>query len=514
MIDVIRRGLTALGTSVFLCGLVATGTGCGALKAAANPKVAWALNDPAPMSVVVRRADVAEKTATNVDRLMTETPANDDSQWLTKVAPDQEDSKAQLTELRKNDLYLQNVKIVAAEVWAKNLSSLESSKDGAKKDAAPAAKDAVASKDAAPAAKAAAPAAAPTADATATPATTDDTQQPVAKPGKKGSKKGVKVAKATKKSGKKGAKAAATDPTATAAAAPAPAAPAQDDTKASTTTTTAATVATTTSAAGAKYSSLLAAIDKDLADEWAKVMEKKKAIGDLKGQIATLEAANDQKGISDADKTANKSKIDDLDKQCDKLDDEASKLQKDFIPKAKDAAKKTPQDVREKVGPVLVNLQKAVDDANISNGAAAVRYPLAATSLLDSAKTMAKIYVADIVEEKTGKRPNTQTLQPGVTLEDGKVAVTLNGLTASDMGKLSVGEVTSETASRTTAWVKRAMGLLGTISATKEVLSFEDDVLAALLDGFKSAGYAPPQPATIPEAPPAAGGQAAAKPNS
>src|SRR5438270_13741614 len=107
MMDVVRRGLTALGTSVLLCGLVATGTGCGALKAAANPKVASALNDPAPMSVVVRRADVAEKTATNVDRLMTETPANDDSQWLGKVAPEQEESKAQLTELRKNDLYLQ-----------------------------------------------------------------------------------------------------------------------------------------------------------------------------------------------------------------------------------------------------------------------------------------------------------------------------------------------------------------------------------------------------------------------
>ncbi len=503
MIDVIRRGLTALGTGALLCGLVATGTGCGAIKAAANPKVAWAMNDPAPMSVVVRRADVAEKTATNVDRLMTDTPANDVSLWLGKVAPEQEESKAQLAELRKNDLYLQNVKIVAAEVWAKNLSSLEA-KDGAKPAAAPA-KAAVASKDAPPAAKDAAPAAAP---ADAAPAQ-DDTQQPVAKSGKKGGKK-AKVAKAPKpKSGKKGAKQQPADAnattTATAQATPAPAA----DDKAATTTTTAATVATT-SAGSAKYPSLLAAIDKDLADEWGKVMEKKKAIGELKGQIAALESANDQKGISDADKTANKTKISDLEKQCDKLDDEASKLQKEFIPKAKDAAKKTPQDVREKVGPVLVNLQKAVDDANISNGAAAVRYPLAATSLLDSAKTMAKIYVADIIEEKTGKRPSTQSLQPGVTLEDGKVAITLNGLSQSDMGKISMGDLTSETASRTTAWVKRAMGLLGTISATKEVLSFEDDVLAALLDGFKSAGYAPPQPATIPEAPPAAGGGAQA----
>ena len=47
-------------------GLLASGlmltmtTGCGPLSAFANPKVAWAIQDPAPMSVVVRRADAAD----------------------------------------------------------------------------------------------------------------------------------------------------------------------------------------------------------------------------------------------------------------------------------------------------------------------------------------------------------------------------------------------------------------------------------------------------------------------
>jgi hypothetical protein len=519
MIDVIRRGLTVVGTSALLCGVVATGTGCGALKAAANPKVAWAMNDPAPMSVVVRRADVAEKTAQNVDRIMTDTPIPEDGAWLNKVAPEQEESKNQLVELRKNDLYLTNVKIVAAEVWAKNLSALEP-KD--KKAAAPAAtaKKADPAKDKKDAVAAApAPAADPAPAAPAAPAADEPAPapEPAAKPGK--GKKGQKVAKAPKQpKGAKGKK-PAKDATAAApapAADPAPvaakeAAPAKEPV--STTTTTAATApAATTSTA--KYTSILAAIDKDLGDEWAKVMEKKKAMGDLKGQIAVLEAANDEKGISDADKKSNKAKIDELDKQVDALDKEASTLQKAFVPKAKEAAKKTPQDVREKVGPVLVNLQKAVDDANISNGAAAVRYAFAATTLLDSAQTMAKIYIADVIEEKTGKRPTTQGLQPGVTMEGGKVAVTINGLSSSDMGKISMGELSSEVASRTTAWVKHAMGLLGTIASTKEILSFEDDVLSALLDGFKGAGYAPPQPATIPEAPPAAAQPGAAQPKS
>jgi hypothetical protein len=76
----------------------------------------------------------------------------------------------------------------------------------------------------------------------------------------------------------------------------------------------------------------------------------------------------------------------------------------------------SPAEVREKFGTTVVNLRRAVDDANTSNGAAAVGYPLAATTIRDSAKRMAKVYVADVIEEKTGKRPSTQSLQPGVTM--------------------------------------------------------------------------------------------------
>src|SRR5688572_23231061 len=127
------RWLEAIGVPAFVCAVLFFGTGCGALKAAANCKVAWAMNDPSPMSVVVRRADVAEKTAQNVDRLLTETPVNDDSPWLAKVAPDKEATSKDFTDLQAHDLYNPpGPKIVAAEVWAKELGSLESkSKDAA-----------------------------------------------------------------------------------------------------------------------------------------------------------------------------------------------------------------------------------------------------------------------------------------------------------------------------------------------------------------------------------------------
>jgi hypothetical protein len=263
-----------------------------------------------------------------------------------------------------------------------------------------------------------------------------------------------------------------------------------------------------------KYPSLLAAINADLGTAWAEIMEKKKAMGELKTQIAAEEAAVDAKGVSDADKKAHKKTIDGLEKQVSKIEKETDKLTDAFVPKAKTAAAKAPADVRDRFGAVLVNLRQAVDDAKTANGAAAVRYPMAATSLLDSAKQMAAVYTADVIEEKTGKRPNTQGLQPGVTLDGGKVAITLNGISQADLGKTTMGDVTSEVAARTTKWVGRAMGLLGTISATSDMLSFENDVLEALIDGFTKGGWKAPAAATIPDAPVAGAAPAAATPRS
>lgn len=503
MKDVIVRWAQTIGATAFLGTLVATSTGCGALAAAANPKVAWAFNDPAPMSVVVRRADVAEKTALQVDRVMTDTPANDDSPWLAKVAPQKEEATAQLSELRGHSLYAvggpgAGARIVPAEVWAKSLAAIEP-KDALRPSAVkapPTGGPKPGQEPAEPVAKTATPEAKPEGEPVAV-SGKGKNGRPSAKGAKKNGGKPGTLAKNEPKAGKKGSKASKNapapeptpEPEVAAAAAPAAEKPA----------------ASSTSASSAKYPSLLSAIDKDLGTAWAEIMEKKKALGELKTQIATEEAAVDAKGVTDSDKQAHKKTIDGLEKQVSKIEKEADKLTDEFVPKAKASAKKAPADVRDRFGAVLVNLRQAVDDAKIANGAAAVRYPMAATSLLDSAKQMAAVYTADVVEEKTGKRPNTAGLQPGVTLEGGKVAITLNGLSQADMGKLSMGDLTSEVASRTTKWVGRAMGLLGTISATSDMLSFENDVLGAMLDGFKSSGWNAPAAATIPDAPAVAG---------
>ena len=416
------------------------GSGCAVLGAASNPKVSWALGDPAPMTVVVRRADVAEDTAKHVDRLLMATPVDDDSAWPKKTAPEAGDAKTQAEEIAKRDMYASTgSRVVQAEVWSKSLATV-----------------------------APAPGSAPASSA-ASQATLTAAEVPAgaAKPGKK-PKPDVKDGRAGKEK-KKDKPPAAPPPSA------APAAP-----------------------SNAKYASLLAVVDAALVDKYAAVMAKKRAIGDVKVQIAQEEAALDEKGISDADKKAHKEKIGALEKSADGMEVEVKGLQKDLVQAVAVASAKATPEVKDRYGVAFVNLRQAVDDAENANGAAALRYPLAVPTLLQSTEQMVHVFAADVIEEKTGKRPDTRGLQPGVTLEGGKVQITLNGLTADDMGKLSPGDVLTETAKRTQAWVSRALGLLGTISANKEVLEFERDVLDATLAGWKAGGWNPPPSPVIP----------------
>jgi hypothetical protein len=163
---------------------------------------------------------------------------------------------------------------------------------------------------------------------------------------------------------------------------------------------------------------------------------------------------------------------------------------------------------------VLVNLRQAVDDASIADGAAAVRYPLALKSLPDSVLEVVPVIVADIVEEQTGNRPIMNGFKPDVKLDGMDVKLTLNGLSADDLGKLSMGDLTTEAISRTKKWVIHAVTLIGSVASTKDTLSFEQDTLDALLDGFTANGWTKTTAATIPSGDdPKVASAAAAKPH-
>src|SRR5271154_4922206 len=110
-----------------LFGLLFIMTGCGALGAMANPKVAWAIQDPAPMSVVVRRADAAEATAKQVDRILTATPASPGADWLQTVGPRPEDAAGEGKAIKSEPMYAKaRARVVPAEVWARTLADIQS----------------------------------------------------------------------------------------------------------------------------------------------------------------------------------------------------------------------------------------------------------------------------------------------------------------------------------------------------------------------------------------------------
>ncbi|MGD0523646.1 MAG: hypothetical protein ABSE49_00810 [Polyangiaceae bacterium] len=380
MSNVFGRAAAPLRLAASICamfGLLFVMTGCGALGAMANPKVAWAINDPAPMSVVVRRADAAEATAKQVDRILTATPAGADSDWLKTVGPSPEDAAGEVKAIKAEPMYAKShARVVPAEVWARTLADIQST--------------------------------------------------------------------------------------------------------------------------GGASPNLLALISSDLGDAYAAISAKEADIADAKAQIETEKTARDAKDVSPEDKKAHDKTIDDLKQKISKLEDDVDPLKKKFLAAAKDAAQKADPASRDAVGPVLANLRQAVDDASIADGAALVRYPLALKSLPDSVQEVVPVFVADIVEEQTGHRPVMTGFKPDVKLDGTDVKLTLNGLGPDDLGKLSLGDLTTETLSRTKNWVVHAITLIGAASSTKDTLSFEQDTLDALLDGFSGSGWKKADAAKIP----------------
>ncbi|APR81616.1 Hypothetical protein A7982_06965 [Minicystis rosea] len=104
------------------------GAGCGVFSAIGNPKAAFALQEPAPMAVILRRADAARATATHVDRLLSATPVDIESKWIAKIALKKAEVEVSLKEIGEDPDYVvppkAKVRVVQAEAWAKVLAGL------------------------------------------------------------------------------------------------------------------------------------------------------------------------------------------------------------------------------------------------------------------------------------------------------------------------------------------------------------------------------------------------------
>lgn len=124
----VRPWLVAVAEAAFGVTMLAAGTGCSAMAALTNPKAAWAINEPAPMAVVLRRGDAARATATNVDRLLGGTPVDATSRWVPKLVVKKADVEATLKDIGGDPDYAAakgaKIRVVQAEAWAKILSDV------------------------------------------------------------------------------------------------------------------------------------------------------------------------------------------------------------------------------------------------------------------------------------------------------------------------------------------------------------------------------------------------------
>jgi len=358
----VRRLVSAVSI-VSLLGLgVATSTGCG-LLGSMNPKVAWAATDPAPMSVVVRRADAAAITVKEVDRLLTATPTSPDSDWLQKVGPDAKESAADLAALKKDPMYMKSQsRVIPAEVWIRTLPAVIST--------------------------------------------------------------------------------------------------------------------------GGDKPNLLAAIDQSLGDGYAEIMAKKQEIAGLSQQIEDEKAAADAKDATADDKKSHQDAAAKLDKTRSDKQAEVDPLQKKFLASIKAAAAKVPDDQKAKFSPAVANMIQALDDADIANSAAAIRWTLALKGIGDSIKEVVPAIAGDVIEEKVGTLPDLKNLKADIKIDGSSVSVTLSGLGSADLGNVDMGDLTKEVIGRSTKWLLHATTLLGTIDSTKQTLNFEHDVLSEIMAGF------------------------------
>jgi hypothetical protein len=85
------------------------------------------------MAVVVRRAEAAEATARQVDRLLGSPVAAADMGWTASVGPDPVAAAREMRALREDSVYSQShARVVAAEVWAATLPDVPSAFGGQK----------------------------------------------------------------------------------------------------------------------------------------------------------------------------------------------------------------------------------------------------------------------------------------------------------------------------------------------------------------------------------------------
>ncbi len=339
--------------------------GCGFFKGITNPGAAWAMNEPAPMSIVVRRAELASGVADQVDRLMGETPIDEAAREA--LALTQPEAQALLEAAAAEPIYAAApgappFRVVPAEAWLPALAAA--------------------------------------------------------------------------------------------------------------------------CGADGEADSLIGLLGDEVAAAYEAVSSQGREIAALKGQIAAAEERADADGVSDADKKKIAAEIAELEEKIDALDEAYGPKVAALVKSVEKAAAAAGAEDKQRMAPIVLNLLEAVGDARDANAAAMVRYPMAMPGITDDVTAAAARFTADVIEERTGHRPDTKGLSPQVELKGFDVDLTLNGVPADALKRVSMTDLVAEVSARTSAYAGHALSLLASASETEDRLAFQAELLEAWRKGL------------------------------
>lgn len=341
--------------------------GCSFFSALGNPKAAWALQEPTPMSVILRRADVARATAVNVDRLMGATGVDQESKWVAKIALKKADVEPILKEVSADPDYAvppkAKIRVVHAEAWARVLGSLCSKEH--------------------------------------------------------------------------------------------------------------------------KFPSLIHSVSPEVAGSYGEIAGQAKTIAKLKADKEAEEKAIDDKDTPASDKEAHEKKKREIEEQIDKTEAEYKPKVEAFLSKWKGEVGKAPPEVKKQISLAMVGLKRAVEDAEMANSVALIRYPLAMPGMPNELKTQAKRIVADVVEDRTGHRPTLEKFDPDIKLEGGGVKLTLNGLPPEAIGGLKPDALLKDVTVRAKDYATKVLTLAAFVAETQELLDLEEQVIKSAMEGLE-----------------------------
>jgi hypothetical protein len=99
-------------------------------------------------------------------------------------------------------------------------------------------------------------------------------------------------------------------------------------------------------------------------------------------------------------------------------------------------------------------------------------------------KTVAKRILADVIEAKTGHRPNLDNFEPDAKLEGGSLKLTLNGMPPEALAHLKPDAILLDVTNRAKDYVLKVLTLTPTVAETQEMLDLEGETIKALMAGL------------------------------